>query len=287
MNTVHIQVVTYKSNRFFRFLIPSLSSLSKRSPIEVHFLENHSDDSLQSIKKHKPEFKFTYSHSQTNLGFGQGHNYLFNKFKSDYKESFLVLNPDTAISPYALNNITDFIEKLPDKWGIIELEQTPLEHPKDYGDTFETEWASGTAMHFNTQAFKKVGGFDKNIFMYGEDVDISWRIRELGYKIYFCPFAKVAHLTQQQDEEKVGNSFETNQTLGGNLILRYKFFSDAAVESYKKDIQNNHSLESYIEALAIYKKYKSLVPPEAIASFRNYKSPNIYSDTNYAKHRWY
>ena len=69
-----------------------------------------------------------------------------------------------------------------------EMRQIPYEHPKAYDPvTLDTPWVSGAAMLLRRSAFEDVGGFDPRIFMYGEDVDLSWRLRARGWRLRYLP----------------------------------------------------------------------------------------------------
>ena len=80
--------------------------------------------------------------------------------------------------------------------ALIEAIQAPNEHPKPYDPlTLETPWISGACFAIAPQLFQETNGFDENIFMYCEDVDLSWRARLLGYRTKLCPTAWFYHDT--------------------------------------------------------------------------------------------
>ncbi len=71
----------------------------------------------------------------------------------------------------------------------------------------DIDWVAGAAMFIQSDLFKKIGGFDKNIFMYFEDVDLCLRIKPLGYKIAYVPDLRIRHLVGQSHSS---NSSKTN-----------------------------------------------------------------------------
>lgn len=85
----------------------------------------------------------------------------------------------------------------------FELRQFPYEHPKYYDPvTLETSWISGACFVLKRSVFEETGGFDESIFMYGEDVDLSWHIRALGYRLQYVPAAITWHYAYQNPEKK-------------------------------------------------------------------------------------
>jgi GT2 family glycosyltransferase len=79
--------------------------------------------------------------------------------------------------------------------GLAEAKQLPVEHPRDYDtSTGETSWGSGAFSLVRRAAFDAVGGFDEDtFFLYCDDVDLSWRLREAGHRVVAQPAAVVFH----------------------------------------------------------------------------------------------
>lgn len=287
---INIQIILYKSAQYIPSLVKGSNDLDySLKGFKIHFLENSSEENGSLLEESAPSFSYTYDKAPSNLGFGKGHNYIFEKYGKDYGTRFIVLNPDIIPFFDFLNNLESFQKEIPKNWGIIELTQFTEEHPKDYDDEFKTEYASAAAAVYKTSAFRKVNGFDNNIFMYAEDVDISWRIREEGYGIFHCPTAKILHAigasTRDATEilENKNSEFQTVHSLAGNLYLRYKFFGEKKVREYTGLIKN---FPEYDETMKLFEKMKKGLNSRQLKKYRAYKTPKIYPDTNYAEHRW-
>lgn len=286
----HIQIILYNSIDFLSRLIAGLNVITQEGGLCVHFLENSEEDSLSFLKKQKSGFQYTYDNEKTNFGFGRGHNFLFNKYQKDYKGYFIILNPDIIPFFDFINKFEEFIKNLKNnKWGIIELTQFPEEHPKDYDREFNTEYASGAACVIKVSAFKKVKGFDNNIFMYAEDVDLSWRIKEEGFSILHCPDSFIAHTvggsskTYEQNQINDVSDFQQTHMFAGNLYLRFKFFGNKELHYYQNLIKTR---PFYNQALNQFNDMKERLTKRELDRFRKYKSPKLYPDTNYGRHRW-
>lgn len=61
------------------------------------------------------------------------------------------------------------------------------------GRARDADWVSGSCVLLRRSAFETVGGFDEGYFMYGEDVDLCWRLRRAGWRVRYEPAARVAH----------------------------------------------------------------------------------------------
>ena len=103
-----------------------------------------------------------------------------------------------------------------------EMRQKPYEHPKFYDPvTGTTNWNSHACVLLRRSAVESVGGYDDTLFMYAEDVELSYRLRRAGYLLRYCPAAVVWHYsyestTQVKPLQYTGSTF-------GNLYLRLKY----------------------------------------------------------------
>lgn len=198
---VTILTVFYKNNcedYFLRYL-NSINKLilanSKDFNIKVYILDN---SPVARLKKYILDNKIKIDKNikiiEKDLnGFAPANNYLakisYKRSKCDY---FFILNPDTEV-----NNLL-FIDSqkiINDKdFFSVDFKQYPFEHPKAYNEkTLETSWCSGACELVDARKFFKIGGFDERFFMYAEDVDLSWKAWEAGYKCFYQPNSLVVH----------------------------------------------------------------------------------------------
>jgi GT2 family glycosyltransferase len=157
--------------------------------------------------------------SGDNLGFGRGHNANAQRATSPW---LLVINQDCVVEPGAIERLVATAAGDEARVAAWEMRQIPYEHPKAYDPaTLDTPWVSGAATLFRREAFADARGFDPRIFMYGEDVDLSWRLRARGWRLRYCPRAAVVHRTYREAGE-----VKPLQVSGGvqtNLCLRMRY----------------------------------------------------------------
>ncbi len=146
---------------------------------------------VQAIQnRYKDDLDFHYQFFGFNSGSAKGQNVLGLGSKADY---ILIMNPDIIVSPrFFVEMLYPFANS---NIGIVEARQTPIEHHKQYDPiTFETGWATGACALVPTSVFEQIHGYDSDtFFMYCDDVDFSWRVRLLGYQIFYQPLAPVYH----------------------------------------------------------------------------------------------
>ena len=147
-----------------------------------------------------------YRASPENVGFGRGHNANAARGTAPW---LFVVNPDCVLEPGALARLLQCAGADAPEAVAWEMRQLPYEHPKAYDPvTLATPWASGAATLFRREAYAAAGGFDPRFFLYGEDVDLSWRLRARGGTLRYVPSAAVVHHAYSRaGEEKPQQAF--------------------------------------------------------------------------------
>ncbi len=219
-----IVVVTYNSEQWIERCLEALAqSIGYNGEMNIYIVDNQSSDSTCEIaERYKNKDRFTSFHllrQEINLGFGRGNNIGALKGRDDV---ICFINVDTEIDKEAFSILDEEIKKSDNNIAIWEMRQMPYEHPKLYDPvTRETSWTSGAAFAIRRDVFEEVKGFDEHIFMYAEDVDLSWRVRSCGYKILYCPKVMINHYSYNTAEQI--KPLQYLGSLKNNLLLRHRY----------------------------------------------------------------
>lgn len=223
--TITISLVTYQSARWLDGFFASL--LSQGYPlnlITLHIVDHGSTDSTvleiqRFFTQHGSRFRSVYLVERVNDGFGGGHN--FNIRASD--DAFvLVSNVDLEFGVDTLNGLVAAARADADDVACWEARQCPFEHPKFYDPvTLETAWCSHACILLRRSAYEAVGGYEDRIFMYGEDVELSYRLRGAGWRLRYLPYVPVRHFVSFTDPSL--RPHQLTGSLSANVLLRYRF----------------------------------------------------------------
>lgn len=198
-----------------------LQSLLKQEyeDLEIWVSDNGSEDGSQAMLKESfPTVRVV--ENGENLGFGPAVNRALEKVQGDY---FLFLNNDLELKPDCIFQLVSLLESdstigaaIPkilyhrdtqelasndsttiNSFGVI-VNYTGVAYPnlvgqRDVEDLPLTETACGGIFMFSREVYEQVGGFDKDLFLYHEDHDLSWRIRLGGWKLMVTPKAICQH----------------------------------------------------------------------------------------------
>jgi GT2 family glycosyltransferase len=229
--TLDVSVVTYNSAKWLEDFFQSLLKQSlPLDQISLYCRDNGSrDDTVAKLERFKHEnhlnFRKIEIDSGGNVGFGAGHNVNFGKCTSEF---VLVTNVDLEFEPDTLTKLLSQANLDSSNVASWECRQKPFEHPKDYhpvsGDTL---WSSSACILFRRDALEKVKGYEEKLFMYGEDVELSYRLRDNGYRLRYVPQATVWHHTYEEAAQ-----VKPLQFLGStqsNVLLRCRYGSRAEV----------------------------------------------------------
>ncbi|MFM0349763.1 glycosyltransferase family 2 protein [Paraburkholderia sp. RL17-347-BIC-D] len=183
-----------------------------------------------------------------NLGSARGHNCLAEQTDLDF---VVIQNPDAVASPRLLERMIGCFKAA--RTGMVEAKQLPIEHPKEYDTTTgETLWASTACAMIPTFLLKQLGGFDADsFFLYCDDVDFSWMVRNAGYRVIFQPAAFVFHDKRLADDGGWPTSAaERYYSAEAAMILAYKWSRKDLAESicaYFKSNGADHERKAALE----------------------------------------
>lgn len=223
---IDISIVTYNSMKWVDQFIKSLVEQTfPLDHINLYFVDNGSQDkTLQKLEVAKQIYKDKFASwhiiQQGNLGFGAGHD---KAVQSSQSEFFLIANIDLIFEKSSIVNVIQIaFNDTREEYASWEFRQIPYEHPKYYDPiTLETNWSSHACILIRRSAYEKVGGYEPKIFMYAEDVELSYRFRAFGYHLKYCPNAVVHHFTYEHEHQIKPLQF-SGSTLG-NAYLRLRY----------------------------------------------------------------
>jgi len=270
---VSIIIVSYNTKELTKQTIQSVFDKTEGVEYEVIVVDNDSKDgSVEELKKTFQD-RITIIQSKENLGFGKANNLGIKQAKGKY---IFLLNPDTKLVNNAIKIFYDYMEQN-EQVGVCggnlySIKKEPATSYCKYGKSIssyiywrtiqiisklfaifngkkfycnfnysnkvkEVGFIIGADMFIRKTALDKSGFFDESIFMYGEDVDLNFRIRDCGYFIKSIPQVKILHLENA--------SFKTNND--ENILKNYRLRKHNEYQFYFK-IFGKKSWFIYFEA---------------------------------------
>lgn len=224
---ISIIIVNYNVKFFLEQCIRSVYQAQNGLSIEVIVVDNHSiDGSVTMVKEKFPEVILIENF--TNQGFSKANNQGIKLAKGKY---ILLLNPDTVLQEDTLLKCFQFMETHPDagalgvkmfdgKGNFLPESKRSLPTPSvafykifglskifpkskifgkyhlgylDNDAIHKVEVLSGAFMFIRKEVLDKIGGLDEDYFMYGEDIDLSYRIMKARYSNYYFPYTSIIH----------------------------------------------------------------------------------------------
>ena len=172
--TVTIVLPAYKSRKL---LLNHIKKISRK--IKIIIVDNSHDKKLKEEFEHK--FKNVIVYLKKNIGYGAAINFGSKYVKTKY---FLVMNPDTKIYNNTIKNLLIAAEKLK-VFGALSPDQIENKNKKSIKNNFvKQKQLDGGAMLFDKKIFRKIKGFDKNIFLYYEENDFYHKCDLLKYDLF-------------------------------------------------------------------------------------------------------
>lgn len=285
MPNVTILILTYNSSAFIMELLKSLKDFANGSEILV--VDNASDDNtIEKVKGFDSGAKII--ETGKNLGFAKGINLGARNAKGEY---LLFINPDGLIKNGKLSDMIYVFEKnnkvgvvggklidrsgRPEKsaghfFGLIETLLIVLGLDEFFGVRFSpnrlsrVDFVSGGFMMVRSELFKKLNGFDENLFMYVEDMEFCFRVKKAGLETYFTPEVAITHSGQGSSNR----SFAIYNIYKGILyfykkhkskleyqIVKISLFTKAfAIYFLGKITHNSYYVETYEKTFELFRR---------------------------------
>jgi GT2 family glycosyltransferase len=221
MSKLTVSIVNYNAGEYLLKCLESLKKVSDEVLMDIWVVDNAStDNSIKRVQGSGFMVQIHYILNKENLGFGKAHNQVLKNLKSDY---VLILNPDVEVEKGVLKYMISYMdenqnvgvstckilqsdEKLdwashrgfPTPWASFKyyfLKDDSSYHmsDQDMEKTHEVDALSGSFFLTRKSVLEKVGNFDEDYFMYAEDIDLCYRIKEAGFKVMYVPEVKIIH----------------------------------------------------------------------------------------------
>jgi len=220
---VSIIIPTWNTRELLAACLESLEGSTSGLCVETIVVDNGSTDgTAHLLRSHFPSVRV--ASNTENLGFGRAANQGAALSTGSY---LLFLNTDAELMPDAVYTLVRFVEAQP-RAGIVGTQlrnadgtfqgsyapfptlsreflilsglgrllwgaQYPSRGPEDEQGPQEVDWVGGACLLARKIAFDAVGGFDDSFFMYGEEVDLCYRMRRAGWQVWYQPAARVIH----------------------------------------------------------------------------------------------
>lgn len=218
---VAVVILNWNGVKFLEKFLPSVLSCNA-SFAEVIIADNAStDNSIAFLKSNYPQLRIIQN--TINGGFAKGYN---DALKSVEAEYYVLLNSDVEVTPGWIDAIIDLMDAdhsiaacqpkikafgnkklfeyagaaggFIDKYGYPfcrgRILDTLEEDKGQYDDVREIFWATGACLFVRAECYNKVNGLDEDFFAHMEEIDLCWRLKNLGYKIMYCPNSLVYHV---------------------------------------------------------------------------------------------
>lgn len=209
--------------------INSLKQYCDKSIFDIIVADNGSTDgSLAILQTQYPDL--IYIDNKENLGFAEGNNRALNySIKKGYTYSLLI-NTDTLVDEDIVTKLSTHLNRHPEAaavqpaiywmhdkvkiWngrggfnrvlGLIYSDRT-LPAKTDPDDFKIAQWVTGCCVLARNSALTKCGVFNKQFFLYYEDVELSFRLRKMGYQLHYLPSCKMYHEAGVSGKAEVKN----------------------------------------------------------------------------------
>ncbi len=268
-----IIIVNYNVKYFLEQCLHSVLNSSRNIKSEIFVVDNNSvDGSCTMIREKFSEVKLI--ENKENIGFARANNQAIKKASGKF---ILILNPDTVVEEHTFARCLEFMTNNPDagslgvkmidgKGNFLPESKRSLPTPAvafykifglsalfprsrrfgqyhlgylDKEEIHEVDILPGAFVLIRKKVLDKTGLFDEDFFMYGEDIDLSYRIKSAGYKNYYFPETTIIH-------------YKGESTKKSSINYVVVFYNAMIIYARKHFSRKNASFLSFLINIAIY-----------------------------------
>ena len=219
---VAVVILNYNGKKFLEEFLPNVIANCDPTWTEIVVADNNSSDgSVAFMQERFPDIRLIENGS--NGGFATGYNMALRQIEAQY---YVLLNSDIEVAPHWIEPVIELMDADPqiaacqpkilsyyhkeqfeyagasggyiDKYGYpfcrgrvfqnLETDEHQYDEPK------EVFWATGACMFVRADLYHQIGGLDDSFFAHMEEIDLCWRLKNAGYKVYCCPQSWVYHI---------------------------------------------------------------------------------------------
>lgn len=250
---VAIVILNWNGKKMLQSYLSSVIKYSSDGAAEVVVADNAStDDSMDYVRTTYPNVRTIML--DKNYGFADGYNRALRQMDAEY---YLLINSDVEVTPHWLDPLVSFMDAHSEcaacqpkilsmfnrdmfeyagaAGGFIDKYGYPFCRGRifnkveidtgQYNNITEILWATGACMLVRSSDFWNAGGFDPRFFAHNEEIDLCWRMRIMGRKIYCVPASIVYHVGGGTLPKS--NPMKTYLNFRNNLTMLYKNTEDS------------------------------------------------------------
>jgi GT2 family glycosyltransferase len=268
-----VVIVNYNVKYFLEQCLSSVKRACEQLDAEIFVVDNNSvDGSVKMVREKFPEVILI--ENKDNTGFSKANNQAIRVSKGEY---VLLLNPDTVVEDDTFSRALSFMDAQPDAGGLgvkmidgkgnfLPESKRGLPTPSvafykifglsrffpkskifgkyhlgylDENEINPVEILSGAFMLLRKSVLDKIGLLDETFFMYGEDIDLSYRILKAGYRNYYFPETRIIH-------------YKGESTKKGSINYVILFYNAMIIFARKHFSSRRARLFSFLINLAVY-----------------------------------
>jgi GT2 family glycosyltransferase len=252
---VAVVILSWNGIKFLEQFLPSVVKYTSTDLCELIVADNiSSDGSVEFVRKNYPQISIIQN--QRNGGYAGGYNDALKNVTAQY---YVLLNQDVEVTPNWVETVIDMMESddkiaaaqpklrayndreffeyagasggYVDRFGYPfcrgRLFDTVEKDEGQYDDVKEIFWATGACLFIRSDIYWKAGGLDEDFFAHQEEIDMCWRIKNMGYKIICAPASIIYHVGGGSLPQ--GNARKTYLNFRNNLMMMFKNLPLAAL----------------------------------------------------------